>query len=145
MTLHYNRPVTAPIMTQHHMMILSRVPDDRLLSVLRGAPKDLADDVLRSHWNLRAWAQRQDHLDMPSYPTADPDDAGDEPGESGGDWITTAEAARIMGVQPRTVTNAAIRGEIVAKQQAEGTSWQIDRDSAAQWRDARRRREDRAA
>ena len=144
MTTRYDRPVTVPVMSLHHLVILSRVPDDRLLSVLRGAPKDLAADVLRSHWNLRAWARRQDHLDMPSYPTADPDDAGDE-AEVGGDWITTAEAARIMGVQPRTVTNAAIRGEIVAKQRAEGASWQIDRDSAAQWRDARRRREDRAA
>lgn len=141
----YERPVTVPCMDPYHLVILAFVPDEYLQRRLAGAPRALAESVMRSHWNLRAWAIRQDHLDMPTYPTTDPAEVVVDEPVTGRDWITTTEAARIMGVRTRTVTNAAVRGEVEAQQQAEGTAWQIDRASAIQWREARRRRESRAA
>lgn len=145
MSPYYERPVTIPVMALPHLMMLASVPDAHLLRCLKGAPTAIASDIIRSHWNLRAWARRQDHLDLPAFPPAAPAEAATTEAEVVAEWITTGQAADLLGVDRRTVTNMANDGRLEGQQEQEGGHWMIDKASAMRYLASRQQREDRAA
>jgi excisionase family DNA binding protein len=53
-----------------------------------------------------------------------------------GRWLTTAEAAPVMGVSSRRVRQLAAGKRIIARKP--GRDWQVDARAAEDWRDRRR-------
>ena len=55
-------------------------------------------------------------------------------------WLTTRQAAELVGITPRAILKARARGRLTGRREAGSTVWEIDAASALELRDARHRR-----
>jgi len=97
------------------------------------APRDLRDEVERMRRELAELYARHDEKLAALAARLD------EPRPAGGEdrWLTTREAARYLGVNPKTLSNLASRGEVPSVQHSPRGRRYFRRSDLDRWREQR--------
>lgn len=129
-------------------VIVTRLSDDDVAEALTGMDPRAVAQAQALRRNLAAWvrASRPQGPAVPKWSRIRPapvELAADRTA-SAGDWITTGEAAQIMGITSRQVRNVYDRGRILGRQQGDRQPILVDRASVEAWTAERDEREARA-
>lgn len=142
-------PVMIVVHPWHARALAALVSEDLLARTLQKVPPEARSTVLASHRGMAAqvhWiAAQRPADDLTPDPPLVPLQAVSEPPEPPPEWISTAAASDLIGIEPRSVRYAADKGSIRSRQDRDGGPLFIDRASAEEYRDRRAAREDRAA